>query len=441
MPRPASARPAPPPAPACGAAACETTAYGHHATVFDVALAPPESRRSRWIASAGEDEAVRLWAPADGGRYSQAAFSRAHGEPVLRVSWSPTAELLASAGGDACARVWRVSDDGDGATSTITQALTLGPADDEGYACEFTADGGRLVTTAGAGVAVWSLETGVALAADPPPAAPPAPAMLANPRWAEAHVFGARLGSGGLLAAACSDGVARLWAATPAGLAGVAAHRTHACPLTAVAWAPDGVRLAAAGADGSVALVDARAGGGVPWRGASAGRPMALAFLSDAVLAVATSDSTLELFGVGGGGGGSNDAGPPSPPATRRLVETVAPGPRDLLCVAVAGDAVAVSGARGGVGGRAAAAARARAVDPLADPHPPSTHRPRRRNGRQPWRPAAGQVGARHGVGGGGFLTARQTGRRKYGDAVLHISARCAPHLAHRAPSTASPAP
>ena len=136
-----------------GSSASESLAYGHHSRVFDVAL-----RRgalgdpfSYLLASAGEDEVVRVWrrrekiddddamgddddldrrrstttiktsstptssSSSASSDFHQLAALRGHGEPVLRVAWGPLrSRLLASAGGDRAARIWKIEGEEDG---------------------------------------------------------------------------------------------------------------------------------------------------------------------------------------------------------------------------------------------------------------------------------------------------------------------------------------
>lgn len=355
MPRPRSARPAP----ASAAAPSQRVAYGHHARVFDVALAPSSATsHAGWLASAGEDDAVRVWAPDAGAAadartdYRQAAASRAHGEPVLRVAWSDDGTALATAGGDRRARVWRF----DGESDALAQAAVLGPATEEGYACEFVDGAATLVTTDGADLVAWDVETGTRRPPAGPPPQPAAGAALpspANPRWAEAHVFGAAVtASSRLAAAACSDGCVRVWSVgADGGLAPVAARRVFAGVAAAVTWLSDGITLAVAGPSGDVAAFDVRAGAAAPplWSAALPGPALALAPLPSNALAVATRASTVAVLA-----GGDGAMGAP-------LVEARVPAPRALLCVASDGaGAVAASGE--GVGdGRDGGGAPARA--------------------------------------------------------------------------------
>jgi hypothetical protein len=327
---------------------------GHNARIFDVAPAPPASTAfAGWVASASEDDAVRVWRPAgdDGGQgdFSLAASFRGHSDPVLRVAWHPAVDetrALASASGDRTARVWRLveREAGDGGRdagrwAAVEVGCLAGHAE-EVYACEFltcspsSADAAafRLVTASGPGLETWEVrpDGGVArLAAGPPcrlaahaeeagsgaggggGAPPPTPE-----RWAAAHIFGAAVQpsagvaspSRPLIAAACSDGSLRLWAVDAAagcGLApvfGVRAWVARPGVASAVAWSPCGAAVALTATDGRAAVFDVRRPDVAAWRGdvGPGGAAYGCAFVGG---------------GGGGEGGGGGGGGSPAPAA------------------------------------------------------------------------------------------------------------------------------
>ena len=154
---------------------------GHNARIFDVAPAPAASSAfAGWLASASEDDAVRVWRPNGGGNgsdptdFALAAPFRGHADPVLRVSWhagAPDSGILASASGDRTARVWQLQATAGGGAGgggsgrwAAAPLATLGGHAEEVYACEFlpSADVGsdaalRLVTASGPGLEAWEV--------------------------------------------------------------------------------------------------------------------------------------------------------------------------------------------------------------------------------------------------------------------------------------------
>ena len=58
------------------------------------------------------------------------------------------------------------------------------------------------------------------------------------------------------MAAACSDGVLRFWAAQSGGLAAVSAAQPHRSAMgSACSWHPDGFAVASVGTDGTIAVL------------------------------------------------------------------------------------------------------------------------------------------------------------------------------------------
>ena len=93
----------------------------HKGRVHDIAWAPHMGRSFHRLATAGQDQTVRVWevraAAAAGGaaasgrafEVSQVACLRQHKAEVWRVEWNITGTVLASSGDDGVARLWRSS--------------------------------------------------------------------------------------------------------------------------------------------------------------------------------------------------------------------------------------------------------------------------------------------------------------------------------------------
>ncbi|KAK3305100.1 uncharacterized protein B0T15DRAFT_554966, partial [Chaetomium strumarium] len=79
--------------------ACLQTLEGHRDRVYSVAWSPDASR----LASASDDETVKIWDPTTG---QCVATLGGHSDSVYSVAWSPDASRLASASGDDTVKIW-----------------------------------------------------------------------------------------------------------------------------------------------------------------------------------------------------------------------------------------------------------------------------------------------------------------------------------------------
>lgn len=92
--RPAGSGAAQDPAARSGPGWACAQAYGHEARIFDISFNPLDESI---IASASEDEMVRVWRREGGAdTYTAANCCKGHEAEVLRVNFSPDATLLAS---------------------------------------------------------------------------------------------------------------------------------------------------------------------------------------------------------------------------------------------------------------------------------------------------------------------------------------------------------
>jgi WD40 repeat protein len=246
---------------------------GHTANVTRLVFSSDGER----LATASEDHTVKLW-EADTGR--ELLTFRGHGDGVAGVAFSPDGTHLASAGYDHTVRVWSLA-------SGLLRFKIAGhgaPVTDVAY----SPDGHRIATTSLDGtIKLWSAEGGHAALAIRP--ATPIAGLVFSPdgKYLAGH-----------------DGrqpkeVVVLDAATAKE---VRAFQGHAMQVAAVAYAPDGKRLASLSLDNTVRVWDARTGkairtlrlGGKP-AGVVDGR--GLAFSPDGKrLAAAASTETVKVW-------------------------------------------------------------------------------------------------------------------------------------------------
>ncbi|WEH12200.1 NB-ARC domain-containing protein [Streptomyces sp. VNUA24] len=248
--------------PATGA--CQRTLTGHNGKIRAVAF----SSDGTLLATADDDRHTRVWDSATG-----ACLSTLHGRIPRAVAFSPDGLALADIADDGC--IWGR----DPATGTALRRLT-GPVGGI-RAVAFSPDG-TLLTTAGddGWVRVWNAATG----------------MLRHSLTD--HVSGSRAVAfspdGTLLATGGEDRRVRLWdPVTGAALQTLSGHEGY---VNTAAFSPDGTLLATAGYDRSVRLWNPATGAALRTLSGHEGYVNTLAFSPDGtLLAIAGHDRAVRL--------------------------------------------------------------------------------------------------------------------------------------------------
>lgn len=295
--------------------ALSQTLTGHVGFVAAVAFSPDNTT----LASAGAEEAVRLWDPRTGQVLCEPLVGGAGG--IGALVFSPDGTVLASA--DVVVRLsyprtgLAMCEPLTGHTGWVN-ALAFSP--DGAMLASLGSDGDETVRLWSRGLPTRNAHAGrtvaryrrpspsmnlpalVAGSSDTQPgtlrvAIPSVQMLIGRSGWIKTLAFSP---DGVILASAGRDKMVRMWNPhTGQALGEPLTARRHASEVYAVAFSPDGTVLASAGSEGTVRLWNARTGRGLrkPLTGHS-GTVHALAFSPDGtVLASTGSDGTVRLMG------------------------------------------------------------------------------------------------------------------------------------------------
>jgi WD40 repeat protein len=240
------------------------TFSGQTGAVTGVAWSP-DGRR---VASASTDNTVKVWDT----KTAQEVFSlKGHTAPVGGVAWSPDGHHLSSASSDKSVNVWDAK--------TGTEILTLRGHEARVSALAWSPDSTRLASASQVAdtqkgqfcghLKIWDAKGRTMPAADEPqPAGLSDPGKPSHPKMLrEALSFQGHTGEihalafspdGARLASASDDRTVKVWDANTGHE--ILTLNGHAGPVEGVSWSPDGTRLATAAKDKMVKIWDAKSG-------------------------------------------------------------------------------------------------------------------------------------------------------------------------------------
>jgi WD40 repeat protein/tRNA A-37 threonylcarbamoyl transferase component Bud32 len=254
---------------------------GHRGRITSIEFAPRLAPEAAQIATASEDSTIKLWTPSSG---ALVATLGEHTAAVAAATYSPDGQRLASASWDDHVRIW------DPASGELVH--TLVGHDNDVLVLAWSPDGSQL---ASAGldrrVRIWDPVTGELL-----------DTRVGFEDWINALAYAP---SGSQLAVGSADGLVRVFATGGSQrIATLEQHEQSNCPVW-LSYAPDG-QLATGSCDNQAMLWNVAHGSLAPlWFGRFEGHGnsvVALAFAPDgARLATASADETAKVWGVFGG--------------------------------------------------------------------------------------------------------------------------------------------